>query len=108
MTDDAFLRETYAVQRLAVLTDEPTHAHRRREYLIRRAALTDQWATLHPDEPDAQADALRDAHALINHDRTHDTTAGPTPAHHADWQTDPRGYTRQEHTAWTRSPEETS
>lgn len=99
----ALLRATAAVQRLdANLTVHPGDRQRERTYLVHRAALADRAgpALAEVEDPAAsEQDAEDTARRLLEHDRAHGTARGPVPAADARWDTDARGYARQEHAA---------
>ncbi|MFF0142696.1 hypothetical protein ACFYRN_40465 [Streptomyces sp. NPDC005227] len=107
-TSDSFalLRATAAVQRLDTeLTVHPGDQQRERTYLVHRAALADRAVPALADVEDPEAseqDAEDTARRLLEHDRAHRTGHGPVPAADARWNTDARGYARQEHAAAVR------
>ncbi|MFF8401726.1 hypothetical protein ACF06P_08845 [Streptomyces sp. NPDC015684] len=99
----ALLCATVAVHRLEVETTvHPEDRQRERLYWVHRAALADRsvpaLAELEHPRVSVQ-DAEDTARRLLEHDRAHATGRGPVPATDARWDTDPRGYTRQEHAA---------
>lgn len=94
----ALLRATAAVQRLDdELTVSPGDPQRERAYRVHRAALAEG-----EDPATREQDAEDTARRLLQHDRTHGTGRGPVPADDPRWDTDPRGYARQEHAAAVR------
>lgn len=97
MTLQSLTSEITAVHLLAVETEEPDHGHRRREYLVRRAAVGDRAADCAVTTPH---DADRYAAELVAYDRQYDTGLGPMPATDPYWDHAPRTYARQEHQAW--------
>ncbi|WP_274036700.1 hypothetical protein [Streptomyces sp. MMBL 11-1] len=104
-TTDSFtlLRATAAVERLDVeLTVHPGDRQRERTYLVHRAALADRAAPVLAEVEDpavSEEDAEGTARRLLEHDRVHGTGHGPVPADDARWESDARGYVRQEHAA---------
>ncbi|WP_332011199.1 hypothetical protein [Streptomyces anulatus] len=104
----ALLRAAAAVQRLDYeLTIHPGDRLRERTYLVHRAALADRTvpvpALADVENPEAsEQDAEGTARRLLEHDRTHGTGHGPVPAADPRWNTDARGYARQEHAAAVR------
>lgn len=104
-TTDSFalLRATAVVQRLdEELTVHPGDRQRERTYLVHRAALADRAVPVLAEGEDpatSEQDAKDTAHRLLEHDRTHGTGRGPVPAADSRWDTDARGYARQEHAA---------
>ncbi|MGW1043685.1 hypothetical protein [Streptomyces sp. NPDC002547] len=99
----ALLRATAAVQRLDTdLTVHPGDRQRERTYLVHRAALADRVvpALAEVEDPGtSEQDAEDTARRLLEHDRAHGTGRGPVPAAEPRWDTDARGYARQEHAA---------
>ncbi|MFC9282288.1 hypothetical protein [Streptomyces collinus] len=99
----ALLCATVVVHRLEVeAAAHPGDRQRERAYLVHRAALADRsvaaLADLEPPSISVQ-DAEDTARRLLEHDRAHGTGRGPVLAADARWDSDPRGYTRQEHAA---------
>ncbi|MEU0032046.1 hypothetical protein [Streptomyces sp. NPDC006335] len=99
----ALLRATAAVQRLDdELTVHPGDRRREREYLVHRASLADRAVPALAeveDQATSEQDAEDTARRLLDHDRAHGTGRGPVPATDTRWDTDARGYARQEHAA---------
>ncbi|MEW2493930.1 hypothetical protein AB0942_10325 [Streptomyces nodosus] len=99
----ALLRATAAVQRLDdELTVHPGDRQRERTYLVHRAALADRAVPALAEVEDStisEQDAEDTARRLLEHDRAHGTGRGPMPAADAHWDTNVRGYARQEHAA---------
>ncbi|GGN47692.1 hypothetical protein [Streptomyces fuscichromogenes] len=99
----ALLRATVAVQRLDdELTVSPGDPQRERAYRVHRAALADRAVPVLAEVEDpaiSEQDAEDTARRLLRHDRAHGTGRGPVPADDPRWDTDPRGYARQEHAA---------
>ncbi|MET9777645.1 hypothetical protein ABZ023_25870 [Streptomyces sp. NPDC006367] len=99
----ALLRATAAVQRLDdELTVHPGDRQRERTYLVHRAALADRAVPALAEVEDpatSEQDAEDTARRLLEHDRAHGTGRGPVPAADPRWDTDARGYARQEHAA---------
>ena len=102
----ALLRATAAVQRLDdELTVHPRDRQRERTYLVHRAALADRAVPALAEAEDpaiSEQDAEETARRLLEHDRAHGTGRGPVPASDARWDTDARGYARQEHAVVVR------
>ena len=102
----ALLRATAAVQHLDdELTVHPGDRQRERTYLVHRAALADRAvpALAYIEDPaTSEQDAEDTAHRLLEHDRAHGTGHGNVPAADSRWDTDARGYVRQEHAAAVR------
>ncbi|MEV6456590.1 MULTISPECIES: hypothetical protein [Streptomyces] len=99
----ALLRATAAVQRLDnELTIHPGDRLRERTYLVHRAALADRSVPALADDEASEQDAEDTARRLLEHDRTHGTGHGTAPAADPRWDTDARGYARQEHAAAVR------
>jgi hypothetical protein len=92
--------EITRVNYLATLVEEAEHAHRLREFLLRRAAAFDAFATTYPDAADAGGNALRYAEDLRSYDAEHGTSNGNAPASDPKWRGRPREYARQEAAAW--------
>ncbi|MEV5348933.1 hypothetical protein [Streptomyces achromogenes] len=82
----------------------PGDPRRERRYLVYRAALADRAAPLlaETDQGRSGQDAEDTARRLLEHDRAHGTGSGPVPAADARWDSDARGYARQEHAAAVR------
>jgi hypothetical protein len=103
MTTDPFalLRATAAVQRLDdELTVHPGDRRRERAYLVHRAVLADRAVPALAEVEDpavSEQDAEDTARRLLMHDRTHGTGRGAVPPTDPRWDTDARGYARQEH-----------
>ncbi|MGW3491891.1 hypothetical protein [Streptomyces sp. NRRL F-5630] len=99
----ALLRATAAVQRLSDdATLHPGDRQRERTYLVHRAAVADRALPVLDGVEETAAneqDAEDTARRLLEHDRAHGTDRGPVPAAETRWDTDARGYTRQEHAA---------
>ncbi|MFE7268203.1 hypothetical protein ACFU9B_40400 [Streptomyces sp. NPDC057592] len=99
----ALLRVTAVVQLLDdELTVHPGDRQRERTYLVHRAALADRAvpALAEVEAPaTSEQDAEDAARRLLRHDRAHGTGRGPVPADDTRWDTDARGYARQEHAA---------
>ncbi|MFE5828760.1 hypothetical protein ACFQ8W_00575 [Streptomyces sp. NPDC056508] len=53
------MTEALEVLELATLVDEEEFAHRRQEFLERRAALMSEFAAVSPDDPETAAFAAR-------------------------------------------------
>jgi hypothetical protein len=106
----ALLRATAGVERLDVeRTVHPGDQQRERTYLVHRAALADRAVptlTEVEDPTTSEQDAEDTARRLLQHDRAHGTGQRPVPAADARWDTDPRGYARQEHAAAVRDEHE--
>ncbi|MCX4886027.1 hypothetical protein [Streptomyces sp. NBC_00847] len=102
----ALLRATGAVERLHDdLTAHPGDRQRERTYLVHRAALADRAvpALAEVEAPStSEQDAEDTARRLLQYDRTHGTGRGPVPATDTRWDTDARGYARQEHATAVR------
>jgi isoaspartyl peptidase/L-asparaginase-like protein (Ntn-hydrolase superfamily) len=107
----ALLRAAAVVQHLDDdLTVHPGDRQRERTYLVHRAALADRAvpALAEVEAPQAsEQDAQDTARRLLEHDRAHGTGRGPVPAADARWDTDARGYARQEHAAAVLDEHET-
>ncbi|MFG3207940.1 hypothetical protein [Streptomyces sp. NPDC048192] len=105
-TEFALLRATAGVERLDVeRAVHPGDQQRERTYLVHRAALADRAVPALAEVEDpatSEQDAEDTARRLLQHDRAHGTGRGPVPAADARWDTDPRGYARQEHAAAVR------
>lgn len=97
----ALLRAAGTLQALEVeRTSHPEDLQRARTYLLHRAALTDRTAPAFAEVEDpftSAQDAEDTARRLLEHDRAHGTSRGPVPAADTRWDTDLRGYARQEH-----------
>lgn len=72
-----------------------------RDWLLRRAALTDRQ-TLGADPADGkiQTSVQGTFDKLLTFDAVNGTTAGPLATDHSAWKADPRGYVRQEYAIW--------
>ncbi|KPC89934.1 hypothetical protein ADL27_38645 [Streptomyces sp. NRRL F-6602] len=99
--DDDLLQEFAEVHRLAVITDELEGVARRREFLLRRAAVQDRFARLYPTDASAAKVAGQFARALLAYDVEAGSSAGPLGAVDEAWADRPRLYVRQEYEAWT-------
>lgn len=78
-------------------TDHPLTATQEREYLLRRAALSDRFAIEDPTETLYVTDAQATAERLLDFDQRYPgLSRGPV-------HPDPREYVRQEYRAWSRS-----
>ncbi|GAB3117783.1 hypothetical protein GCM10027160_28820 [Streptomyces calidiresistens] len=99
----ALLRAAAVVQRLDdELTVHPGDRQRERTYLVHRAALADRLVPVLAEVEGAatsEQDAEDTARRLLEHDRAHGAGRGPVPAADVRWDTDARGYVRQEHAA---------
>ncbi|MFJ2406675.1 hypothetical protein ACIOUE_35850 [Streptomyces xanthochromogenes] len=99
----ALLRVAAAVQRLSdELTIHPGDRQRERTYLVHRAALADRAVpalAAVQDPATSEQDTEETARRLLEYDRTHDTSRSSVPAADLRWDTDARGYARQEHAA---------
>ncbi|MFD8386170.1 hypothetical protein ACFV2X_48020 [Streptomyces sp. NPDC059679] len=73
-----------------------------RHLILKRAVLTDRIASATPTTSTAQIVAVQEAQALVRFDTAHSTTCGPITPESPTWESagGPRGYVRQEYTAW--------
>ncbi|MYR43047.1 hypothetical protein [Streptomyces sp. SID5910] len=94
------LREFAEVHRLAIITDEVEGFPRRREYLLRRAAVADRFEIACPHEPTAKPAANTYALRLLEYDAKLKTSRGPLEPEDPQWVGRPRDYVRQEYDAW--------
>ncbi|MFJ6784491.1 hypothetical protein [Streptomyces yangpuensis] len=72
-----------------------------RDWLLRRAALTDRQ-TLGADAADGKVQTSLQGvlDKLLAFDAANGTTAGPLAIDDSAWEADPRGYVRQEYAIW--------
>jgi hypothetical protein len=97
---DDLLKELAEVQRLQVLVEEPEGSSRRREFLLRLAAVMDRLIRTYPEAPDFEAWAIRYASNLLKYDRKHGTSQGPVGPDDPRWKDGVRDYVRQEYDTW--------